>query len=69
MARKSSFLIRVTSIKCTEKTEGTEGIIWVNTRTPLKGPLIEALWPLIVGICGILEGSWGVSVPRLLLSN
>ena len=25
-----------------------------------KGSLIEPSWPLIVGICGMLEGSWGV---------
>ena len=29
------------------------------SRTP-PGPLIQALWSLIVGIWGIIEGSWGV---------
>ena len=29
---------------------------------PPKYPLIELLWSLIVGIQGIIEGSWGVLV-------
>ena len=30
-------------------------------RAPLPNvSLIEPLWPLIVGIAGIIEGSWGV---------
>ena len=29
---------------------------------PTNGPFMEPLWPLIVGIKGISEGSWGVQV-------
>ena len=29
-----------------------------TTRTP-KGPLVESLWPFIVGTWGVIEGSWG----------
>ena len=29
---------------------------------PREGPLIESLWPLIVGVWGILERSCGVKV-------
>ena len=32
-----------------------------DTRRPLKGPLTEPLWPLTVGIYGMLKGSWGSS--------
>ena len=36
---------------------------------PLKGPLIESFWPLIVDIWGILEGSFGGLGKRPSLEN
>ena len=42
------------SIRVLERGLGVQG----KLRPPPKGPLIEPLWPLLVDIWDILEGSW-----------
>ena len=47
---------------CHDRVEDVS--LWRNTFASLyqdpSSPLIEYLWPLLVGIWGTLQGSWGI---------